>query len=57
MDKQGRPAVTGMAVNGETYLLKPSNSSVVRLHSLHNASVIRSSGLSVPRTAITTHFR
>jgi len=41
----------------EKYLIKPAKSSTERQHSLHNPSVIRSSGVSVPRTAITTDCR
>lgn len=38
----------------ETCFKSPSKSFSVRTHSLHNTSVRRSSGVSVPRTAITT---
>lgn len=41
----------------ETYFINPSKSSAERRHSLPKPSVIRSSGVSVPRTAITTDFR
>lgn len=39
------------------YFINPSKSSMVREHSLHKPSVIKSSGVSVPRTAMTTVFR
>lgn len=39
------------------YFIKPAKSSAERVHSLHNPSVIRSSGVSVPRIAITTVCR
>jgi hypothetical protein len=37
-----------------SYLINPSKSSMVREHSLHKPSVITSSGVSVPRIAMTT---
>lgn len=38
----------------DTCFINPSKSSIVRQVSLHSPSVRRSSGVSVPRTAITT---
>jgi hypothetical protein len=38
----------------EKYFIRPSKSSMVREHSLHKPSVIKSSGVSFPRMAMTT---
>lgn len=43
--------------NNAKYFIKPAKSSAEMVHSLHNPSVIRSSGVSVPRIAITTVCR